>query len=270
MVQEMSPSRTAEEMPVTSPVVLVTGAVRNTGLAIAEAYAAAGATVVLNGRQPADVAREAGRLRRQYGATVLEAPADIASQEQVDAMFAMIARTCGRLDVLVNNAIIQGVGYSLADTPRALLEEVFQVNVFGTYACSQAAARLMLAQRGGNIVNIGSNTGERAIRDRTAYCASKAAIDGLTRAMALELAPHGIRVNCVVAGYIHTPRWDGITDEQARRRRANIPLGAEATGRDIAEAVLFLASGAASKITGTRLVVDGGALAQLTPADCDG
>jgi 3-oxoacyl-[acyl-carrier protein] reductase len=250
-------------------VVLITGAVRNTGLAIAEAFAEAGATVVLKGRKSADVAREAARLREQYGATVVEATADVAQQDQVDAMFTMIKRECGRLDVLVNNAILQGCGYNLVDTPRELLEQVFRVNVFGAYACAQGAARLMIEQGHGAIVNIGSNTAERAIRMRTAYCASKAAIDGLTRAMAVELGPHGIRVNCVVAGYIHTPRWDDIGDDQAARRRANVPLGAEATGRDIADAVLFLASDAASKITGTRLVVDGGTLSQLVPADCD-
>ena len=250
-------------------VVLVTGAVRNTGLAIAEAFAERGATVVLNGRKPEDVAREAARLRRAYGTPVIEAPADLARQEQVDALFATVRQACGRLDVLVNNAVLQGCGYSLAETPRTLLEELFAVNVFGVYACSQGAARMMLEQGRGSIVNIGSNSAERAIRMRTVYCASKAAIDGLTRAMAVELGPHGIRVNSVVAGYIHTPRWDSLTGEQTARRHANLPLGTEATGRDIANAVLFLASEAAAKITGTRLVVDGGILAQLTPADCD-
>lgn len=251
-------------------VVLITGAVRNTGLAIAEAFAAEGATVVLNGRKEPDVVREAARLRRAYDATVVEAVADISQPEAVEAMFASIQQQCGRLDVLVNNAIIQGVGFSLVDTPRDLLEEVFRINVFGTYWCSQQAARMMIGQGGGAIIHIGSNTAERAIANRSAYCASKAAIDGLTRAMAIELGPRGIRVNCVVAGYIHTPRWDEIGDGQARRRRANIPLGAEATGRDIADAVLFLASHAASRINGARLVVDGGSLAQLVPADCDG
>lgn len=258
-----------ENKSYTGQVVLITGAVRNTGLAIAEAFAEAGATIVLNGRKSEDLAREAARLRLVYGATVIEALADVSQQAQVDEMFATILRECGRLDVLVNNAIVQGVGYSLVDTPREMLEEVFQINVFGPYACSQGAARIMLEQGGGAIVNIGSNTAERTIRNRTAYCASKGAIETLSRAMAIELGPRGIRVNCVVAGYIHTPRWDAISEDQMDRRRANIPLGEEATGRDIAEAVLFLASAAAAKITGTRLVVDGGTLAQMFPADCD-
>jgi len=250
-------------------VVLVTGMGRNTGLAIAEAFAEAGAIVALNSRKASDVSREAARLRETYGGTVVEVPADIGHPDQVDAVFAAIGHECGRLDVLVNNAIIQGVGYSLVDTPREVLEEVFRVNVFGSYYCAQGAARMMLEQGSGTIVNIGSNTAERAIRNRTAYVASKGAIDSLTRAMAVELGEHGIRVNCVVAGYIRTPRWDTLTPEQVARRHANIPLGAEAEGRDVADAVLFLASDAASKITGARLMVDGGSLAQLYPPDCD-
>ena len=250
-------------------VVLVTGANRNTGLAIAEAFAREGAVVWLNGRKPDEVAREADRLRKTFGATVIEAPADIAVQEEVDALFASIRETSGRLDVLVNNAVIQGVGHALVDTPRALLEDVFRVNVYGAYACAQGAARLMVAQKSGAIVNIGSNTAERAILNRTAYVASKAAIDGLSRAMAVELGPHGIRVNEVIAGYIRTERWDVLAEGVEDRRHANIPLRAEASGADIADAVLFLTSDAAARINGARLVVDGGSLAQLYPADCD-
>lgn len=250
-------------------VVLVTGAVRNTGLAIAESFAREGAIVALNGRNPEDVAREAERLRETYNVTVLEATADISIPQQVDAMFAKIKNEMGRLDVLVNNAIIQGVGYKLVDTPLEVLEEVIRINVFGTYHCSQCAARMMLEQKSGAIVNIGSNTGIRAIKNRTAYVASKGAIHSLTQAMALELGPEGIRVNCVVAGYINTDRWDVLPEATSKRRRGNIPLGKEADGKDIADSVLFMASSESSKINGTLLVVDGGLSSQLVPSDCD-
>ncbi len=249
-------------------VVLVTGAARNTGLAIAEEFVKEGAILALNSRKAEDVAREAERLRKEYNVTVLEATADIAIPEQVDAMFAKIKSEFGRLDVLVNNAIIQGVGYTLVDTPLEILEEVFRINVFGTYHCSQCAARMMLEQKNGTIVNIGSNTAGRAIKNRTAYVASKGAIDSLTRAMALELGPAGVRVNCVVAGYINTDRWDVLTIE-ADRRRLNIPLGREAQGKDIADSVLFMASDESAKINGAQLVVDGGISSQLVPSDCD-
>ena len=249
-------------------VALITGAVRNTGLAIAEAFAEAGATIALNGKKRDDVAREAERLRGMYGVAVVEVPADVSRREEVDVLYETIRNECGRLDVLVNNAVVQGTGYTLADTPGDLLENVFQVNVFGAFYCVQAAAGMMGKQGGGAIVNIGSNTSDRAIAMRSAYCASKAAIDGMTRAAAIELAPMGIRVNEVVAGYIHTPRWVDLTAQAVTRRRENVPLGHEASGRDIAEAVLFLASSSSAHITGARLVVDGGSLAQLYPADC--
>ena len=249
-------------------VVLVTGAVRNTGLAIAEAFAEEGAKIALNGRKGEDVERVAAMLREKFGATVFEATADVADPEQVDAMFAKIKSEFGRLDILVNNAILQGVGHSFTDTPLELLNDVFAVNVFGAFHCAREAAKMMVEQGFGSIVNVGSNTSEQAIGDRTAYIASKGAIDALTRAMAVDLGPKGVRVNNVAAGYIHTDRWESLTKEK-ERRRANIPLGAEASGREIADAILFMASDAASKITGTRLLVDGGVSSQLVPADCD-
>ena len=248
---------------------LVTGATRHTGLAIAEAFVREGARVFLNGRNPDDVAREAARLRRQYNGDVVEAAADLSRQEAIDALFARVESEGGRLDVLVNNAVDQGVGHAFTETPRDWLEAVFRVNVLGTFACSQGAARIMLRQRSGAIVNLGSNTAVRALRNRSAYVASKGAVEALTRAMAVELGSAGIRVNLVVAGYIRTTRWDHLAPGVAERRRANIPGGREATGEEIAESVLFLASAAARSINGASLVVDGGSSAQLYPADAD-
>lgn len=250
-------------------VVLVTGAVRNTGLAIAEAFARKGAIVALNGRKAEEVAREAARIRETCGAVVIEVPADVSVPSQVSGMFEKIDGAYGRVDVLVNNAIVQGTGYSLVDTPHSLLEEVFRINVFGTFYCSQNAARLMLKNGSGTIVNIGSVTAERALPDRCAYVASKGAVHSLTRGMALELGPHGIRVNCVVAGYIHSDRWASLPPGAAERRRANIPLRREARGADIADAVLFMASDEASRINGAALTVDGGLSVQFVPAGLD-
>ncbi|MFA6103487.1 MAG: SDR family oxidoreductase [Victivallaceae bacterium] len=250
-------------------VVLVTGAVRNTGLAIAEAFAREGAIVALNGRKAGDVAREAMRIREICKATVLEVPADVSEPDQVAGMFQKIDREYGRVDVLVNNAIVQGMGYSLVDTPPEFLEEVFRINVFGTYYCAQGAARLMLKNGKGAIVNIGSVTAERALRNRSVYLSSKGAINSLTRGMAVELGPQGIRVNCVVAGYIYSDRWPVLADGVTERRRANIPLGREARGSDIAGAVMFMASDDASRINGASLTVDGGLSIQFLPADLD-
>lgn len=248
--------------------VLITGAVRNTGLAIAEAFARAGAVIALNGRKAEDVRREAARISAEFGTRVIECPADVSKQDEVNAMFERIEKEAGPLHVLVNNAIVQAIGHSLMDTPKGMLEETFAINVFGTYYCCQCAARTMAAVGSGVIVNIGSNTAARAIPNRSVYVASKGAIDALTRAMAVELAPLGVRVNCLSAGYIHTDRWAKLTTEAERRRR-NVPLGRECSGQDIAHGVLFLASDAAAAIHGANLVVDGGVLSQLIPVDCN-
>jgi NAD(P)-dependent dehydrogenase (short-subunit alcohol dehydrogenase family) len=248
--------------------VLVTGSSRNTGLGIAERFARAGAVVVINGRTPESVARAARQIREATGAAVFEAPADLSTRAGVDALFEAVRREPGGLDILVNNAVHLGVGPDFVDVPDEMLQAVFAVNVLGYYRCGQAAARMMIESGvRGAIVNISSNTSELAPRGRTAYVASKGAIDALTRAMAIDLAPHGIRVNTVAPGYILTDRWEGLDADTAARRRRNVPLGRPATAADVAEAVLYLASEAAGNVTGARLVVDGGVAAQFMPRE---
>jgi NAD(P)-dependent dehydrogenase (short-subunit alcohol dehydrogenase family) len=248
--------------------VLVTGSSRNTGLGIAERFARAGAFVVANGRDPENVARAARQIREATGAAVLEAPADLSTRDGVAALFETVRRGAGGLDVLVNNAVHLGVGPEFADVPDDMVEGVFALNVLGYYRCGQEAARMMIESGvRGAIVNISSNTSERAPRGRSAYVASKGAIDALTRAMAVDLAPYGIRVNTVAPGYIVTDRWDDLDPDAAARRRQNIPLGEPATAGDVADAVMYLASEAAANVTGARLVVDGGVSAQFMPAD---
>jgi NAD(P)-dependent dehydrogenase (short-subunit alcohol dehydrogenase family) len=240
--------------------VLVTGAARHTGFGIARAFAVEGATVILNDLDPGEAA---ATLR------AIPAPANIADRAQVEAMFELVKRECGGLDILINNAAHLGIGPSFLETSLDFLTEVVGVNLFGTFYVSQLAARMMVTQGGGAIVHIGSNTSERPIRSRSAYVASKGALDGLTRAMAIELGPQNVRVNMVVAGYIRTTRWDALDPAHAARRRANIPLGKEATAEEIAAAAMFLASDESSRITGARLVVDGGVTTQMVPPDCE-
>lgn len=250
--------------------VVVTGSSRNTGLGIALGCAAEGAVVVINGTDPGHVAAAARRVR-EAGGTAVEAPADLSTTDGVEALFRVVDDELGGLDVLVNNAVHLGVGPTFVDVPDEFVVAVMAVNVLGYYRCGQAAARRMIAQGGGGaIVNLSSNTADRPVRGRTAYCASKGAIDALTRAMAVDLAPHRIRVNTVAPGYIWTERWESLGATQEARRRANIPLGEPASADDVAAAVLYLASAEAGNVTGARLVVDGGVSVQLTPADCDG
>jgi NAD(P)-dependent dehydrogenase (short-subunit alcohol dehydrogenase family) len=251
--------------PLEGKVALVTGATRNTGLAIAQALHAAGATVYLNGRRPEDV--EAARVR--LGARARGVPADLADDEATAGMVARVQREAGRLDVLVNNACHQGTGHAALETPLRFWDEVLAVNLRAAFhACTRAAA-LMRERGGGSIVNIGSSTARRAIRDRAAYIASKGGLEALTRALAVEWGPYGIRVNLVTPGYIHTDRWDAVPRQRLERRRANLPLGREAMPADVASAVVFLASPASGNMTGSEVALDGGAGAQAFPADAE-
>ncbi len=250
-------------------VVLVTGAGKNTGLGIAAQFAAEGATVFLNDATAEGATRAVAGLRRRGLKRVHAAPADIGDAAAVEAMFRAIRRRAKRLDVLVNNAAHLGVGPDFLATELPFFESVVRVNLIGTFHVSRLAAGWMKDTGGGAIVNIGSNVSTRAIHKRAAYLASKGGIDALTLAMAVDLAPHGIRVNEVAPGYIHSDRWLTLPAEHARRRRANIPLGREAMPDDIAEAVMFLASDRAGNVTGSRLVVDGGCTAQHMPKDVD-
>lgn len=249
--------------------VLVTGASRNTGLGIAARFAQEGATVFVNGTKPEGVARAMAELQGRGLTGLIAAPCDLGDAQQVEQLFAEIRRQTGRLDVLVNNAVLQGLGYPMQDTPLELFEAVIRVNLIGAFHVAREAARMMIAQGGGAIVNVGSNVSTRAIRNRSAYVASKGGVDALTRSMAIDLGPHGIRVNTVAPGYIHTERWEVLSEEHTVRRRKNVPLGREATADDIASAVLFMASDAAGNISGARLVVDGGCSAQHLPGDVD-
>ncbi len=248
---------------------MVTGSVRNTGLGIAREFAAAGANLIINGRKEADTVRVAKEIRDEFNVEVIEATFDISRPEQVNAFFDSLESENVKLDVLVNNAVIQAVGYSFIDTPYELLEQTLKTNTMGLFHCSQRAARIMKKYGGGAIVNVGSNTAERAIKGRTAYIASKGAVNALSRAMAVDLSPYNIRVNTVVAGYIHSDRWSELTAATVKRRRKNIPLGKECLAADIARAVMFMASDACSKVTGSSVTIDGGTSIQLTPEDCD-
>ena len=250
--------------------ILVTGASRHTGLAIARLFAREGASIALHGSSAGTVAKAAQIVRAEGGGTLIEVPADLSVPGTIDAMFDRLEGEWGGLNVLVNNAVDHAIGHSFVDTPLDVFEGALRVNLVAAFRCAQRAARMMIAAgAGGSIVNIGSNVSERPIRNRSAYCASKGGVDALTRAMAIELGPHNIRVNTVAPGYIHTERWTALSDADTARRRANVPLGREASGEEIADAVLFLASDAAARITGARLVVDGGTSVQLVPPDAE-
>ena len=251
-------------------VALVTGGTRNTGLAIVARLASEGAKVFACDLQvtPAD----AEALQAQGLGAVRAIPCDIADAAQVKALFDVIEREAGRLDVLVNNAADQGIGQGgpLAVAPEAMLA-VLRTNVVGGFQVTQMACnRFFVKQESrGAVVFLSSNTARRAIRGRTSYCASKGAINSLARSLALDLGPLGVRVNVCAPGYIYTDRWETLDPAVAARRRRNCPLGREAKGADVAGVVAFLASDDSGCMTGEIVTCDSGCCCQHMPPDAD-
>ena len=254
-------------------VVLVTGGNRNTGLDLVERFAREGAKVYMCGSSAASTAKGADALKARGLEGIVAQPCDISDPAQVTALFDTIARESGRLDILVNNAANQGIGHGgPLEMEADRFWDVLKTNVVGGFRVTQEACRRFFAKQEtrGCVVFLSSNTARRAIRNRTSYCASKGAINSLVRSLALDLGPLGIRVNCCAPGYINTERWDALDPAVAARRRANCPLGREASGADIAGVVAFLASDDAANMTGEIVTVDGGCSCQHMPADCDG
>lgn len=250
-------------------VVLITGSSRNTGLGIAESFLSEGAFVGVNGSTSESTAKGATALRAKGYDRLIELPCDIGDPDDVASMFQKLKETWGRIDILVNNGVVQCCGFSFEDLPIEEFDKTIRTNLYGTFLCSQHAVRMMIEQKSGVIVNFSSNVSTRAIHNRTAYCASKGGVDALTRSMAIDLAPYGIRVNAVAPGYIYTNRWETLSEDDTIRRRKNVPLGSEARASDIANVVMFLASDQSGMMTGERLVVDGGTTAQHMPCDID-
>ncbi len=252
-------------------VVLVTGGNRNTGLDIVEKFAREGARVFMCGSTEASTARGAAELARR-GVDAAARACDVGDAAQVASLMDFIAHEAGRLDVLVNNAADQGLGLGgpLEMAPEAILK-VMNTNVKGGFQVTQMAANrfFMKQETRGTVVFLSSNTAKRAIRGRTAYCASKGAINAMVRSLALDLAPLGIRVNACAPGYIYTERWDALDEATKARRRANCPLGVEAKGADIANVVAFLASDMSGNMTGEIVTCDAGCSCQHMPKDVD-
>ncbi len=253
-------------------VVLVTGGNRNTGLDIVEKFVREGAKVFMCGSSAESTAKGAEELKARGLDGIISQPCDISDASQVKALFDTIEREAGRLDILVNNAANQGIGHGgPLEMEADKFWDVLKTNVVGGFRVTQMACNrfFMKQESRGAVVFLSSNTAMRAIRGRTAYCASKGAINSMVRALALDLAPLGIRVNCCAPGYIYTERWDVLDPAKAARRRLNCPLRKEAKGSDIANVVAFLASDDSANMTGEIVTCDAGCSCQHMPEDVD-
>ena len=254
------------QVDLSSKVALVTGAGRGMGKAFALALAERGARVVINDIEETGLGGTAGIIREE-GRKVLACPGDITRKSQVDDMVGRTIKEFGSLDILVNSAaILRPIPF--LDFPEADWDATITVNLKGTFLCCQAAARQMVAQGGGKIINVASNVGKVARVNNAAYCSSKAGVILLTRVMALELAKHKITVNALCPGATETEMiliqaggnekfMDGIIKGDLDSFRAGIPMGRLAKTEEQADMVLFLASQHADHITGQTLVVDG-------------
>lgn len=245
-------------------VAIVTGSSRGIGLGIVLRLAREGMRIVVNSRSPEAVEATAAALR-SLGATVLAVPADVGRTSEVDRLFDATLQAFGRVDLLVNNAADVRRG-RFFEIDEALLDAQLAGNIRGPYMCSTRAAENMRQTGAGNIIHISSVGGLRAHWQGLPYDVTKGAIDAMTRAMSLELAAYGIRVNCIAPGPIYNRSGDPAQGPWAAAARKRVPLGRLGTTLEIGSVVAFLASPDASYITGQIIYVDGGLTAQLTPA----
>lgn len=242
-------------------VALVTGASKGVGRGIAIGLAKAGWDVVINYNSDQAGAEETAEAVRQAGREAILSQADVGHSAHIQAMFQQISDRAPRLRLLVNNAGVQ-TWASLLDLQEADFDRTIRTNLKGTFLCTQQAARWMKDHQGGSIINIGSGANKRPFPNLVDYGASKGAIERLTQVAAVELGPLGIRVNCVAPGAIEIERTKLESDDYAGTWGPVTPLRRIGEPLDVAGAVAFLASDAASFITGQTIYVDGGLFTQ--------
>ncbi len=237
-------------------VALITGASQGIGRDTALALAEAGAKVAVAARNEEKLATLVQELTAK-GGEALAVKMDVADLDQVKAGFKSVLEKCARLDILVNNAAITRDGLAIRMKPDDW-DAVLRTNLTGAHFCIQQALPVMMRARAGRIINISSVVAQMGNAGQVNYVAAKAGIIGLTKAIAMEIASRNITVNAVAPGFIATPMTDVLSDKVKEELKIRIPLGRMGTGRDVASAILFLASDEAAYITGHVLDVNGG------------
>ncbi len=238
-------------------VVVVTGASRGIGRAIAYLFGEKGATVIVNYNGSKEKAEEVVGAIEGSGGRAEAMACDVSDYGRTEAFISQIIEKYGRIDVLVNNAGVVKDGLLLKMTEEDF-DRVVQVNLKGSFNCIKHVTKHMLKQRSGRIVNISSISGVMGNAGQVNYSASKAGVIGLTKATARELAPRGITVNAVAPGFIETEMTEGLSDKVKETMVGQIPLKGFGHVEDVAAAVLYLASDEAGYVTGQVLQVDGG------------
>jgi len=247
-------------------VVMITGAVRNTGYAAAERFAKEGWNVVITSRSDESAKEGALRLQRAYPhVKVLGMGMHQSNVKEIRSAFVHLKEAMGRLDAFIPNAADLAVGYDVLNTTEEQWNEVMNTNISGTFFCCQEAAKLMIENGGGAITMVSSVHANQSVPGRVAYSASKAAINAIARCMAIELGNRGVRVNSLLAGAIWTQRWANQSKEVTQRRRNQYPVGKESSPEDIANALYFLCSDQSKTVTGTEMTVDSGISICLLP-----
>ena len=257
----MKSSKVSERFDISGKVAIVTGGASGIGRAIALALAESGANVVIADRA-LDGAEEMAREIESAGGKAIATKTDVTDSKEVEQMVQRTIEKFGKIDILINNAGIIARS-SVMDMTEEELDRTFEVNLKGVVLCSQAVARHMIEQKSGKIVNMGSSLSSRASVCNLSgggadYCASKAAVQAFTRALAMELGPYGINVNAVAPGTTNTPMHEGLWEMATIYFQNSVPLGRLAEPEDIADVVVFLVTDAARFITGQTIHVNGG------------
>src|SRR6201997_2150701 len=242
-----------------SPVVLITGALTGIGRATALAFAREGARVVVSGRHDEEGEKLAADMRK-LGAEAEFVRADVRHEEEVRKLIDKTVERFGRLDVAVNNAGTEGTPGPVTEQTAESYAATFDTNVLGVLLSLKHELRVMQAQGAGSIVNLSSTMGHRGTPGASLYTASKHAVEGLTKSAALEAAAFGVRVNAVAPGPVETGMLDRLTGTAEKKAAfyAAIPLKRGAKPEEIADAIVFLASDKASFVTGQIIRINGG------------